>query len=371
MSSDSAQRKKIAFVLPNLEGGGAERVCLDLASGFKRAGHEVDIVVMAAKGAFLLEAQNSFSIIDLAVPRARYLPWALRQYLRAQRPDFLLGIMWPVSVICPIIARFSGVSVNVLVVEHGILSAQYSDWGLMHRIILRLSLVIGYRMATYRIGVSRGVIRSMASLALMRSDKFKLIFNPITPRPIPDARAMSEAEALWKGPSGCRVLTVGSMKKVKNHSLLIRAFAQIRHPDKRLMFVGSGDGLAGLRTLAHDLNIGDQVVFAGFHSDPTAFYKTADLFALSSDREGFGNVLVESLANGTPVVSTDCPTGPSEILDGGRFGRLVPVGDENGLAEAMQSALKQEVCADELKQRAADFRPEFAIDSYLDLMGLR
>ncbi len=370
MPQDNAPQHKISILLPNLAGGGAERVSLDLAAGFQRAGHDVDIVVMAAKGAFLAEAQNGFSVTDLDVPHARLLPSALRSYLRAHRPDHLLAVMWPLSAIAPVVARLSGVSVNVLIAEHGILSAQYKDWGAIHRIILRLSVVIGYRLADHRIGVSTGLVRDMAGLAQMRADKFKVIFNPIPPRPVPDARAMSEAEALWKGPSGGRILTVGSMKKVKNHTLLMRAFARMRRPDKRLMFVGTGDGLAELRALADDLNIADRVVFAGFQSDPRAFYETADLFVLSSYREGFGNVLVEALATGTPVVSTDCPTGPAEILDHGRFGRLVPVGDETALAEAMETALEQEVHADALKQRAADFRPELAIETYLDLMGL-
>lgn len=371
MGNQRAARGKIAILLPNLVGGGAERVSLDLADGFKQAGHCVDIVVMQAKGDFLHEAQTKFSLIDLATTRARSVPRALSRYLRKHKPDYIVAMMWPLTAITPLIVRMSGVAVRVLIVEHGILSEQYKDWGRLHRIILRLSVMIGYRMATHRVGVSTGLVNDMADLARMRFDQFKVIFNPIPPGTSPDSQALVRAQESWGGGAGARILTVGSMKKVKNHALLMRAFAQIRHPDKRLMFVGSGVELAGLRRLAHDLNIGDKVVFAGFHSDPTAFFKTADLFVLSSDREGFGNVLVESLANGTPVVSTDCPTGPGEILDRGRFGRLVPVGDETALAEAIQSALKQEVHADELKQRAADFRPELAINSYLDLMGLR
>src|SRR5690606_28337844 len=114
---------------------------------------------------------------------------------------------------------------------------------------------------------------------------------------------------LWGTPSGARILHVGSLKRQKNHPLLLRSFAQITaHEARRLMLVGTGQEEAGLRALTAELGIADRVIFAGFHPDPTPFYRTADLFALSSDYEGFGNVIVEAMACGTPVVSTDCPS---------------------------------------------------------------
>ena len=124
-------------------------------------------------------------------------------------------------------------------------------------------------------------------------------------------------------------------KHQKNHALLLRAFALLERPDARLMLLGNGELEPDLRRLAAELGIADRVIFAGFHPDPTPFYRTADLFVLSSDYEGFGNVIVEALACGTPVVSTDCPSGPAEILADGEFGALVPVGDAQALARAI------------------------------------
>jgi glycosyltransferase involved in cell wall biosynthesis len=114
----------------------------------------------------------------------------------------------------------------------------------------------------------------------------------------------------------------------------------------------------------------DRVIIAGFHPDPTPFYKTADLFVLSSDYEGFGNVIVEALACGTPVVSTDCPSGPGEILDSGRYGRLVPVGDAPALAGAMAAALDDTPDRDALIRRSDDFAPDVAARKYLDRLDL-
>jgi glycosyltransferase involved in cell wall biosynthesis len=109
------------------------------------------------------------------------------------------------------------------------------------------------------------------------------------------------------------------------------------------------------------------VILAGFHTDPTPFYLTADVFALSSDYEGFGNVIVEAMACGTPVVSTDCPSGPAEILENGRWGLLTPVGDAKALAETMNSALNTTWDAEQLRERAADFAPAVAAQKYLNL----
>ena len=365
-----SKRINISILLPDFRGGGAERVNLDLAYEFARAGHEVEFVLMQARGELLEEARASFSVIDLATPRARSLPLALVRYLRRRRPDALLAAMWPLTVIAPLAQRLSGHRCKVLVSEHGILSAQYSDWGRFHRLLLRLSTSIGYRQVNSRIGVSAGVAADMASLSRMRNDPFEVVHNPVAPRAVPEQAALDIADRLWSGPSGARVLTVGTMKTVKNHPLLLRAFARLNQPDARLVFVGDGDGREALLSLAQELGVTDRVIFAGFHPDPTPFYMTADLFVLSSNYEGFGNVIVEALATGTPVVSTDCPSGPAEILENGKWGRLTPVGNADALAEAMRASLEDDHDTAALKRRAADFAPEIAARKYLELLDL-
>lgn len=135
------------------------------------------------------------------------------------------------------------------------------------------------------------------------------------------------------------------------------------------MLLGKGEEEAALRALAVELGISDKVIFAGFHADPSAFYATADLFVLSSDYEGLPTVLIEALSFGVPVVSTDCPSGPAEILENGRWGRLVPMGDAGALARAMAEALRAPVDREALRRRAADFSPEIAAQRYLTLLG--
>lgn len=359
----------IMMVLPDLRGGGAERVNIDLAYEFSRLGHEVVFVVMNAEGAYLEEVSSFFSIINLRISRVRHLVKPMAKCIRRIRPHVIYSSMWPLTVIAPLAQRLSGHRCKVLVSEHNTLSVQYAARGWLHHVTMRATMAVGYRLAAHRVGVSSGVVKDIRSLSGLGPDAFEVIHNPVPPRPYPPASALQEAEALWSGPAGARIVTVGSMKKQKNHPLLLRAFARLDRPDARLMFVGDGAGRDALVSLARELGVADRVVLAGFQSDPTPFYQTADLFALSSDYEGFGNVIVEALACGLPVVSTNCPSGPSEILEGGKYGRLVPVGDVDALAEALTQSLDAPPHSAPLRARAAEFHPAKAARAYLDLLG--
>lgn len=359
------RRRLISLLLPNLIGGGAERVNIDLAYEFARAGHSVEFVLLQAQGEFLEEARANFSVVDLGAPRLRNLPFALIRYIRRRRPDALLAAMWPLTVVAPFAARLSGNRCNVMISEHNSLSIQYSNWGRFHRVLMSMSMATGYRLANSRVAVSQGVAKDIASLSGMRLDEFNVIYNPVALRAEPSVDTLQEAEAMWSDRKGARILTVGSMKPQKNHSLLLRALAQLDRPNAQLMFVGDGAGRDELLSLAKELGVADRVILAGFHLDPTPFYKTADLFVLSSNYEGFGNVIVEALACGTPVVSTDCPSGPREILQDGRFGTLVPVGNASALTEAISSILSSHVDPNLLKRRALDFGPAIAGQKYL------
>jgi glycosyltransferase involved in cell wall biosynthesis len=363
-----APGKLISIVLPSLRGGGAERVSINLAKAMVALGHEVEFALLDARGEFLLHARRSFSVVDLKVKRARWAVPACASYLRSRRPQAVIAMMWPLSIIVPVAAGIARLDTRILVCEHSMISRQYRDWGLVHNLLLRASVAVGYRLAHRRAGVSDGVARDMASLARLSCSEVATLHNPV-PKQSPGEQEIARADALWSS-AGPRLLTVGSFKPAKNYLLLLRAFATLDLPGARLMVVGQGEGETELRALALELGIADRVIFAGFHTDPSAFYATADLFVLSSDYEGLPTVLIEALSFGLPVVSTDCPSGPAEILENGRWGRLVPVGDANALARAMGEAAAAPVDREALKRRAADFSPEIAARRYLELLGL-
>jgi glycosyltransferase involved in cell wall biosynthesis len=323
---------------------------------------------MQAKGELLSEVPEGARVADLATPRLRGVLWSLAIYVRRVRRDGLIAAMWPLTVVAPLAVRLSGHRCRVLLSEHNTLSRQYAGWGALHYVFLLGSLAAGLRLADASIGVSRGVADDVANLGLCPARKVSVICNPIAPRPTPDASALVAASELWASPRGQRILTVGSLKDQKNHSLLLRAFARLPRSEARLMLLGQGQNEAMLRALGGELGIADRVTFAGFHPDTSPFYATADLFVLSSNYEGLPTVLIEALGFGLPVVSTDCPSGPAEILDGGRHGKLVPVGDVEALARAMEEALSADHNHEALKRRAADFAPEIAARKYLELL---
>jgi len=359
----------ISVLLPDFRGGGAERVQLDLAYEFARAGYDVEFVLMRKTGEFLKEAEANFPVIHLRAPRVRNVPIPLLRYLRVRQPDALLVAMWPLTAIVPVVARAAGFRRRVAISEHAVLGRQYRCWGKLHYIALRASTFFGYRLSDALIGVSNGVCDEMSALSLMRRHRFVTIYNPLRTISPPSPKSFRRAERLWGG-GGARILSVGTFKPVKNHALLLHAFSRLSNPESVLMLVGQGELEQQLRVLAVELGIAERVIFAGFHADLAPFYATADLFVLSSDHEGFGNVIVEALSFGLPVVSTDCPSGPAEILDGGRFGRLIPVGDAEALSRAMEEALSAPVDRQMLRARAADFSPEKVARQYLEVLGL-
>ncbi|WP_366657476.1 glycosyltransferase [Fodinicurvata sp. EGI_FJ10296] len=361
---------KIAIILPDLRGGGVERVRLVLAREFARQGHEVEFALMCARGELLEEAMAEFPIVELGAGRLRAVPLALARYLRRSQTDALLVAMWPLTALAVLGRRLARRNVNIIISDHGMLSRQYGGHGRFHGAMLRFSIAMTYPRAEARVGVSRGVVLDLAHLSGMDPNRFTVINNPV---PFPSgasSAAVADAERRWGRAEGKRILTVGRFKSVKNHSLLLKAFSSlVRRCEASLMFVGNGELEPELRAQAASLGVDRRVIFAGFQPNPIPFYHTADLFVLSSDYEGFGNVIIEALACGTPVVSTDCPTGPREILEDGIYGRLVPVGDEGALARALEDALSVDWDTALLKKRAADFTPEHAAIKYLDLLS--
>ena len=361
----------IAIFMPDLRGGGAERVMLSLAKGFVARGHAVCFVVMEAEGELLAEAQALCEVVDLGVPRMRGLGGPLRRYLKRACPDVLIANMWPLTSIAVAVAPFAHRKTRVLVVDHSLLSLQYKPRGRLHRLVLRSTITLTYRFAHAAIGVSAGVAADMAQLGYMPPDRVHVIHNPVEFSGPPTAEALTQAEAFWQVPPGHRILTVGRFKAVKNHDLLLRAFAQMPGRDgAQLVLVGTGPLEAELKETAAKLGIASQLRFAGFQTAPEGFYKSADLFVLSSDVEGFGNVIVEAMAQGTSVVSTNCPTGPAEILQDGAYGTLVPVNDAAALAQAMAQALVRPREPRKLQQRAAKFHADVAVQNYLDFMAV-
>jgi glycosyltransferase involved in cell wall biosynthesis len=360
--------KRIAILLPDLRAGGAERVNLHLArEEYLTRGYDVDFVMMSASGPLMDEVPEGALVFDLGVMRLRNALWPLVSYLRRERPDALQVSMWPLTCVAVVARALARARCRVVVSDHNTLSVAYAGRGGLHRTALKTTLALTYPHAEARVAVSSGVADDLAALSGMSRSRFEVIHNPI-PLPVGADRSTATPHRAPDG-SGRRILSVGTLKAQKNHALLIRAFARmVRQADDHLTIVGEGTLRPDLEALARSEGVEDCVSFPGFTADPGQYYVRSDLFVLSSDYEGFGNVIVEALAHGLPVVSTDCPSGPSEILEDGRYGRLVPVGDAPALASAMEEALSSDHDREALRRRAADFVPSKAADAYLRLL---
>jgi glycosyltransferase involved in cell wall biosynthesis len=363
---DQASAKRISILLPDLRPGGAERLHLSLANAWQRRGINVDFVLGNAVGELLDHLPAGSRVFDLGAPRVRNLVSPLMRYLRTERPHALLAAMWPLTVIAPLAARAAGTQCRVVVSEHAPQSLAYAHKGSLHHKVMRATMRVGYRLAHARVGVSGGVADDMGRLSAMDRACFKVVHNPAaTGQVIGAVHAVPAALAERTGPI---LLAVGTLKAVKRHDLLIRAFANLRRPDATLCILGEGQERANLDALIVSLGLRDRVLLAGYQKDPQPWYAHANLFVLSSDHEGFGNVIVEALEHGLRVVSTDCPTGPHEILDEGKYGKLVPVGDVAALARAMKDSLTGAHDSEASRRRAKDFSVDKAANAYLELL---
>ncbi|MCL6730151.1 glycosyltransferase [Sphingomonas hankyongi] len=341
---------RLAFVLPSLAGGGAERVALTLVNAFAGAGHDIDLVLASAEGELLRLVPSDVRVFDLRAKRFRNALWPLVRYLRQARPDAVQVSMWPLTILAILARLLSGVRTRLVVSDHGILSHQYGD--VVTKRWLRWSVRRLYPIANARIAVSTAAVHDLAKLSGMPEKSFTVVHNPILSAPATPAEK-KRAEQLW--PEGKkRILSVGSFVPVKNHALLIDALANVHSAcGASLMILGEGDCRQALQEMVRARGIADRVAMPGFAINPTAYFENADLFVLSSNHEAYSLVLVEAMAAGLPVVSTDCG-GPREILDHGRFGRLVPVGDAPALAQAIADTLRENIDPERQKARARE-----------------
>lgn len=355
--------KLIAFLLPNLGGGGAERVALTLAKAFIERGHEVDLVVMERSGQLLDAVPPGVRLIELKAKRVRNVVRPLIRYLRERRPDAIQVSMWPLTIMGIIAARASRVPIRVVVSDHVAYSAPFLS--LRQLRLLCWSARLAYPLADYRVVVSERAADDLAALTGIARSSLDVIYNPIdVPRQLAPT---DEAERAWRGP-GPRIITIGSLKSQKNHALLLRAFAKLQHKYAQLVILGDGPLRSGLERLAAELDIVDRVSMPGFRVDPWPYLASADLFALSSDYEGFPLALAEAMHAGLKIVSTDCVSGPSEMLEGGLYGRLVPTGDVDALAGAIDTALAEGHHRDRTADQARELTGFHAIDRYAELM---
>jgi len=326
---------RVGVFLPDLRGGGAERSLLNIANGLAMRGHQVDLVLAGSGGALRSQVADGVNLTELGaqstlagVPR-----WA--RLVRRRRYDALLSGMDHANVATLLARRLAGGSARSVVTIHNHISVENRGSRRGQAILAAARRL--YRKADGIVAVSQGVREDACRTFDLAEGRVHVIHNPVLTKGFESALKQTEPLA-GETPY---ILAVGRLEPQKDYTTLLKALKSVPAP-YRLRILGEGNERAKLESSARELGIADRVDLPGFVSDPVPAMKGASAFALSSRFEGLPTVLIEALAAGTPIVSTDCPSGPDEILEGGKWGRLVPVGDSAALASGLIEALQSE-----------------------------
>jgi glycosyltransferase involved in cell wall biosynthesis len=360
---------RVAFFLTSPNGGGAERAMISVANHLVADGWQVDVVFGRPAGPYRGNVDPRANIVDLNVDRLRSMVRPMHGYMRRHKPDVVLSALTPCDLVMLFGRMLLGWKARLIIsiqnhpVEVGRQGERRLDrlWPFFIRHF--------YGRADCVLGISSGVADAAAKLLGVDTSKVPVIPNPVI---APGFKQMlqEEPEHPWFHDGGAPVvLAAGRLTKQKDYPTLFRAFQLLRQRRlARLLVIGDGEERKDLEKLAQDLGISEHLAMPGFIRNPYCWMKRAHLFVLSSRWEGFANVVAEALACGVPVVSTDCPSGPGEILNGGVFGRLVQVGDANALAQAMDESIGVPVQPDKHVARGMEYSVSNIAPRYVEII---
>jgi glycosyltransferase involved in cell wall biosynthesis len=381
---------RIAIFIYCLRGGGAQQRVLTLANGFAERGHAVDLVVVSADESRGIALHPGVRVVVLDHGWRHAFEWlnrrinvrglftagampVLARYLRAERPDVLLSGASHVNLVATFARRLSGTDVPLVLRASNYPSGNIRWWPPLEQLIRRLlrrTLGVVYPWADQVIAVSKGVARDVQRLTGLPDDRVTTIYSPVVGPEIA-RRAAETVDHAWANDTRVPlVLAAGRLSLQKDFPTLLRAFRRVR--DARaahLVILGEGHQRDKLESLVRNLGLEEDVALPGRVDNPFAWMARAAVFVLSSAWEGLPGVVIEALACGCPVVSTDCPSGPREILADGAIGPLVPVHDDRALAGAILAILTAPPDRAKLFRRAEAFRIDTGVDAYLRVLA--
>ncbi|EMA26359.1 glycosyltransferase [Haloarcula argentinensis] len=364
-----SDRPLLAFFIPDLSVGGAEQVAITIMNGLAERGYDIDLLLSRANGELRSELSERVSIVELppsktpAVGVAAHLP-ALISYLHRQKPAALFPHLEHPSIVCLIINRLLDAETTVIPTQHSAFGHEVeatSKDRIVERIVPRL-----YPASDRIISVSEGVADSLVEQTPVDRDDVSVLHNPVDVERIRE-RASQPVDHRWVEDSDRDVvLFVGRHAGQKNLDGWVGAFERVvdKNPNARAIIAGKGQCRDDVMATVERRGLSDVVSLPGYVDNPYRYMAKADTFLLSSQYEGLPTVLIECLSVGCPIVSTDCPSGPREILSDGEFGTLVPVGDVDRLADAVCDTLADPPDPDRLRSRADDFSPQPVFDEY-------
>jgi glycosyltransferase involved in cell wall biosynthesis len=351
-----------------LQLGGVGRNTINLAEELLARGARVDLFLSKRAGVYVPQIPTGARVF-VGGGSVRRSVRRLVRYLKDEKPQLLVSARPYVNLAAIVAVGIARVQTKVVVTERVAPLAQAKFRAGARARLIRYGCRLLYPRASHVVAVSEGVARELGRIVGRSRAPIKVIYNAVVTDQMIQRSHEPVADS-WVDMAGAPiVLGVGRLTLQKDFSTLIRAFAALRqHVDARLLILGEGEDREGLEQLVRDLNLEAHVRMPGYVANPYPYVNRSAVFVLSSGWEGLPTSLIEALALGTPVVSTDCPGGSREILADGEFGELVPVGDVEGMARAIRAALEHPLESDLLRQRGKQFSAARAADGYLSLI---
>lgn len=359
----------ITFLISSLNAGGAEKVAVLVMNELVKRNWKVTLLMTKLEGPYLNILDSKVEIVLLPHRNISKNVYEISKYLKKNKPTVFYSSMMYINVVAGWSAKLANYKGKLVFSEHSHPSAVLKTQGsLLVKLVFKLAQWI-YPRAAAIICVSDGIKEDLNKI-FKKLPKLVVINNPIE---INDYNHPNLENDLF------RIVSVGRLHKDKNFEVLINTFKNIlnHNQDKKfeLIILGEGSHRSQLETLIKNLDLEKKVILKGFVENPTEFVNDCNLFVFPSNREGFGNVLVEALSTGIPIVSSDCKSGPAEILDNGRYGSLFPVDDSSALYTAIQNEVNQptrlnDSLISQRKQRAKDFRVETIVDEYVKVFKM-
>jgi glycosyltransferase involved in cell wall biosynthesis len=362
---DSLTKGSVCFLSLDMGFGGAEKVIATLSNELVRSGREVTIVTLFEQNDFKHALDPRIRLQTLAIKNFKMSFFSLSHFIYKNRFDNFIANIWPLTVFSFLI-RIISPRANLIYVEHCILSEQYKDKNFFFRVMQNFSIRLFYRFAHHIVSVSNGVQDDLIGYGAP-SNKMSVIYNPLMPSLANSQGTLNPKILSWMKDSPINLVAIGQLIKAKNFLNLIKSVDILVNHNKqklRLVILGDGEERAALEESIKSHKLESSIFLPGWVDDPIPYLHLSDLLILSSDYEGFGLVILEALSVGVNVVSTNCKTGPSEILKDGELGFLCSVGDASALASSVNIALKNPLPKERLISRASDFLPEKITQQY-------
>ncbi len=340
---------------------------LTLATAFAERGVGVDLVLVKAEGEYLDMVPEGVRVVDLDSRRTLTAVPRFLRYVRRERPVALMSTLTTSDAASLVAKLLNGRRSRVVVRQANTFSDLFALRDFKNRQVLRVVRLL-MPLADGIVAVSEGVATDLRDQVPRAAGKIVTVHNPVVGPGLVE-QAAEAVEHPWFGDGEPVVLAAGRMSAEKDYPTLLRAFAEVaRSRSARLVILGQGPERESLLELAARLGIEDRLDLPGFDVNPFRYMARASVFVLSSRFEGFPNVLAQAMACGAPVVSTDCRSGPSEMLEGGKWGRLVPVGDWRAMARAIEATLDDPMPAEALRARAGVYSVEASVERYLEVL---